>query len=75
VRRTSLPDFAFTEVTSDLGGHGAGLSDGAILSSMPGHILAVAVAEDDGVAKGNALIALEAMKMEMALTARLTAKE
>jgi acetyl/propionyl-CoA carboxylase alpha subunit len=84
VRRTSLPvvthgdeivvfeagrAFAFTEVTTDLGGHGASLSDGAILSPMPGHILAVAVAEGDGVAKGNALVVMEAMKMEMTLTA------
>ena len=49
--------------------HGAGASDGAVLSPMPGHILSVAVAEGDLVAKGAALVVMEAMKMEMSLTA------
>jgi len=48
---------------------GASVSDGAILSPMPGKIIAVAVAEGDSVAKGDALLTLEAMKMEHSLTA------
>jgi acetyl/propionyl-CoA carboxylase alpha subunit len=61
--------FAFTEVTADPGAEGAGAGDGAIRSPMPGHILAVAVAEGDAVAKGAALVVMEAMKMEMTLSA------
>ena len=60
--------FAFTEVTTDTGGQGA-VSDGAVISPMPGHILSVAVAEGDAVTKGTALVVMEAMKMEMTLTA------
>jgi acetyl/propionyl-CoA carboxylase alpha subunit len=61
--------FAFTEVTADAGAYGAGASDGAVRSPMPGHILSVAVAEGDIVAKGAPLVVMEAMKMEMTLTA------
>ncbi|KEY97521.1 methylcrotonoyl-CoA carboxylase, partial [Sphingomonas sp. BHC-A] len=48
---------------------GAAASDGAILSPMPGRIIAVAVAKGDRVAKGQKLVTLEAMKMEHGLTA------
>jgi 3-methylcrotonyl-CoA carboxylase alpha subunit len=61
--------FAFTEVNTDTGSHGADTVDGAVLSPMPGHILAVAVAEGDLVAKGAALVVMEAMKMELTLSA------
>jgi len=61
--------FSFTEVTTDASGHGAGVSDGAVLSPMPGHILSVAVAEGDAVVKGAPLVVMEAMKMEMTLAA------
>ena len=44
-------------------------ADGAILSPMPGRIIAVAVAAGDAVAKGQKLVTLEAMKMEHSLTA------
>ncbi|MES3083917.1 acetyl/propionyl/methylcrotonyl-CoA carboxylase subunit alpha [Sphingomonas faeni] len=51
-------------------GAGAGLAaDGAILSPMPGRIIAVDVAAGDTVAKGQKLVTLEAMKMEHSLTA------
>ena len=43
--------------------------DGAILSPMPGRIIAVAVAAGDVVAKGQTLVTLEAMKMEHSLVA------
>ncbi|MGZ8369570.1 MAG: ATP-binding protein [Caulobacteraceae bacterium] len=44
-------------------------SDGAILSPMPGKIVAVAVEAGAKVAKGAPLVTLEAMKMEHALAA------
>ncbi len=43
--------------------------DGAILSPMPGRIVAAPVAVGDAVVKGQALVTLEAMKMEHVLTA------
>ena len=49
-------------------GHSAA-SDGAILSPMPGRIIAVEVAVGDRVIKGQKLVTLEAMKMEHSLTA------
>ena len=51
------------------GGVGGGASDGAILSPMPGRIIAVDVAAGDRVIKGQKLLTLEAMKMEHSLTA------
>ncbi|MDR7154157.1 3-methylcrotonyl-CoA carboxylase alpha subunit [Sphingobium xenophagum] len=48
---------------------GAVASDGAILSPMPGRIIAVAVAAGDAVIKGQKLLTLEAMKMEHSLIA------
>ncbi len=44
-------------------------SSGAILSPMPGRIIAVEVATGDTVTKGQKLLTLEAMKMEHSLTA------
>ncbi|MDB5712096.1 MAG: methylcrotonoyl-CoA carboxylase [Sphingomonas bacterium] len=44
-------------------------ADGAILSPMPGRIIAVEVAAGDSVTKGQKLVTLEAMKMEHSLTA------
>ncbi|RUN78234.1 acetyl/propionyl/methylcrotonyl-CoA carboxylase subunit alpha [Sphingomonas sp. TF3] len=48
---------------------GASAADGAILSPMPGRIIAVEVAAGDTVTKGQKLVTLEAMKMEHSLTA------
>ena len=48
--------------------HGAG-GDGAVLSPMPGKVVAVSVALGDKVTRGQPLLTLEAMKMEHALTA------
>ncbi|WP_279483003.1 biotin carboxylase N-terminal domain-containing protein [Aureimonas sp. SK2] len=53
--------------TERAGGESEG--DGAILSPMPGTIIAVNVAEGQAVAKGETLMVLEAMKMEQALLA------
>ncbi len=55
------------EETRGSGTHSA--ADGAILSPMPGKIIAVAVAAGDAVVQGQKLLVLEAMKMEHALTA------
>jgi len=44
-------------------------SDGAILSPMPGKIIALDISEGDSVTKGQKLLTLEAMKMEHSLTA------
>jgi 3-methylcrotonyl-CoA carboxylase alpha subunit len=51
------------------GSHGGHGGDGAILSPMPGKIIAVEVAAGDTVTKGQKLLTLEAMKMEHTLTA------
>jgi len=51
------------------GGAGAGASDGAILSPMPGRIIAVAVMAGDKVTKGQKIVTVEAMKMEHSLVA------
>ena len=47
----------------------AGGGDGAIVSPMPGKVVTVSVSVGDKVAKGQAILTLEAMKMEHALTA------
>ncbi|MDB5715332.1 MAG: acetyl/propionyl/methylcrotonyl-CoA carboxylase subunit alpha [Sphingomonadales bacterium] len=51
------------------GSHAGTVSDGSILSPMPGRVIAVEVAEGDTVTKGQSLLTLEAMKMEHTLTA------
>jgi 3-methylcrotonyl-CoA carboxylase alpha subunit len=51
------------------GNAAGGAGDGAILSPMPGRIIAVEVAAGDSVVKGQKLVTLEAMKMEHSLTA------
>jgi propionyl-CoA carboxylase alpha chain/3-methylcrotonyl-CoA carboxylase alpha subunit len=48
--------------------HGGG-GDGAVRAPMPGKVVAVSVSVGDKVARGQALLTLEAMKMEHALTA------
>ncbi|MDR6145446.1 3-methylcrotonyl-CoA carboxylase alpha subunit [Sphingomonas sp. SORGH_AS870] len=60
--------WSFTRWRADgLAAGGAG--DGAILSPMPGRIIAVAVTEGQTVGVGQPLVTLEAMKMEHVLTA------
>ncbi|WP_242096233.1 biotin carboxylase N-terminal domain-containing protein [Sphingomonas sp. CROZ-RG-20F-R02-07] len=48
---------------------GGAAADGAIVSPMPGRIIAVGVHEGEAVAKGRTLLTLEAMKMEHSLVA------
>jgi 3-methylcrotonyl-CoA carboxylase alpha subunit len=51
------------------GAVGGGASDGALISPMPGKIIAVEVRQGDSIAKGQKLVTLEAMKMEHSLVA------
>ncbi len=51
------------------GGAGAVAEDGAIISPMPGKIIALEVKAGDMVVKGQKLLTLEAMKMEHSLVA------
>jgi len=48
---------------------GGGDGDGAILSPMPGRVIAVLVTAGQAVTKGERMLVLEAMKMEQALLA------
>ena len=50
-------------------GAGAVTADGAIISPMPGKIIALEVAAGEAVTKGQKLLTLEAMKMEHSLVA------
>ncbi|MBA2932649.1 acetyl/propionyl/methylcrotonyl-CoA carboxylase subunit alpha [Sphingomonas sp. CGMCC 1.13654] len=61
---------AFLVGPSRASGTGGGdAADGAILSPMPGRIIAVAVQAGQAVSKGQKLLTLEAMKMEHSLVA------
>jgi 3-methylcrotonyl-CoA carboxylase alpha subunit len=55
------------QATLEIGGESSG--DGSIRSPMPGKIVAVLVAQGDRVERGQALLQLEAMKMEHTLKA------
>ncbi len=63
--------FRFTEIdrlaAESVAGEASGL--GAVRSPMPGSVIAVAVAPGDVVGEGQALVTVEAMKMEHTLTA------
>jgi 3-methylcrotonyl-CoA carboxylase alpha subunit len=62
--------FAFGLPSADtFAAGGAASADGAIVSPMPGKIIALAVNRGDQVAKGQKLLTLEAMKMEHSLAA------
>jgi 3-methylcrotonyl-CoA carboxylase alpha subunit len=60
--------WTFGPPRADRSGSGA-VSDGMILSPMPGRVIAVDVALGDKVKKGQRLVVIEAMKMEQALVA------
>jgi len=60
--------FALPSSTMAAGG-GAAAADGALISPMPGKVIAVEVRQGDKVAKGQKLLTLEAMKMEHSLVA------
>ena len=61
--------WSFGLARADHAAGGAAASDGAILSPMPGRIIAVHAAQGDHVKKGQKLLVLEAMKMEQQLLA------
>jgi 3-methylcrotonyl-CoA carboxylase alpha subunit len=65
--------FMFTETRAE-GAAGGATGDGAIISPMPGKIIALEVAAGDAVSKGQKLLTLEAMKMEHSLTAPFDGK-
>ncbi|MEA3031952.1 MAG: 3-methylcrotonyl-CoA carboxylase alpha subunit [Sphingomonadales bacterium] len=50
-------------------GGAGGAGDGAIISPMPGKLIAVEVKQGDSVTRGQRLVTLEAMKMEHSLAA------
>ncbi|WP_281823212.1 acetyl/propionyl/methylcrotonyl-CoA carboxylase subunit alpha [Sphingobium sp. BS19] len=58
--------YSFDEVRGTAEG---AASDGAIISPMPGRIIALLVSEGEAVTKGQKLLTLEAMKMEHSLVA------
>jgi 3-methylcrotonyl-CoA carboxylase alpha subunit len=60
--------FLFTRAKAS-GAAGAAAGDGAIVSPMPGKLIAVEVRQGDAVSKGQKLVTLEAMKMEHSLVA------
>ncbi len=66
--------YAFTLDTGERAEGEAAAGDGAVLSPMPGKIVAVHVKLNAKVTKGDALLVLEAMKMEHALTAPFDGK-
>ncbi len=53
---------------------GGAAADGALVSPMPGRVIAVEVRQGDTVAKGQKLVTLEAMKMEHSLSAPFDGK-
>jgi propionyl-CoA carboxylase alpha chain/3-methylcrotonyl-CoA carboxylase alpha subunit len=58
----------------EYGAQAADASDGALTSPMPGRIVSVGAEAGARVAKGQAIVTLEAMKMEHALTAPFDGK-
>ncbi|HWH17597.1 MAG TPA: acetyl/propionyl/methylcrotonyl-CoA carboxylase subunit alpha [Allosphingosinicella sp.] len=61
--------FAFAMPGTGGGAAGGAASDGALISPMPGRVIAVEVRQGDKVTKGQKLVILEAMKMEHSLAA------
>jgi 3-methylcrotonyl-CoA carboxylase alpha subunit len=61
--------FGFALPGAGGGAAGGAAADGVILSPMPGRVIALDVGQGDRVAKGQKLVALEAMKMEHSLAA------
>jgi biotin carboxyl carrier protein len=49
--------------------HDNGAAGGSLEAAMPGQVVAVAVREGDEVTRGQTLVVLEAMKMELRITA------
>jgi propionyl-CoA carboxylase alpha chain/3-methylcrotonyl-CoA carboxylase alpha subunit len=65
---------AFRWPEAQVGVAGVAASDGLLISPMPGRIVSVGAEEGQRVKKGQAIVTLEAMKMEHALTAPFDGK-
>jgi 3-methylcrotonyl-CoA carboxylase alpha subunit len=61
--------FRFARTVASGSGAASSSGDGAIISPMPGRIIAVEIRSGDSVTKGQKLLTLEAMKMEHSLAA------
>ncbi len=61
--------FAFTKPSTTASAAGGGISNGQLLSPMPGRIVSVGAEAGAKVTKGQAVVTMEAMKMEHALVA------
>jgi 3-methylcrotonyl-CoA carboxylase alpha subunit len=66
--------FAFSLTSSHTADAGGAGGSGSIVSPMPGKVISVKVKAGDTVTKGQALLILEAMKMEHTLTAPFDGK-
>jgi acetyl/propionyl-CoA carboxylase alpha subunit len=66
--------YEFTLDTGEVEGGELAAGDGAILSPMPGKIVSVAAKAGAKLKKGDAILVLEAMKMEHTLTAPFDGK-
>ena len=66
--------YEFTLDTGERAEGEAAVGDGAIIAPMPGKIVSVSVKAGSSVKKGDALLVLEAMKMEHTLTAPFDGK-
>jgi acetyl/propionyl-CoA carboxylase alpha subunit len=66
--------YEFTLDTGEAEGGELAAGDGAILSPMPGKIVSVAAKAGAKLKKGDAIMVLEAMKMEHTLTAPFDGK-
>jgi acetyl/propionyl-CoA carboxylase alpha subunit len=63
--------WAFERVDDAHGGAAGGAGSGSVVAPMPGKVVKVLVAVGDTVAAGQALVVVEAMKMETTLTAEI----
>jgi acetyl/propionyl-CoA carboxylase alpha subunit len=66
--------FVFRDHPPSADGDGGAAGDGAIRAPMPGKVTQLSVKPGDAVTKGQALLTLEAMKMEHALSAPFDGK-
>jgi 3-methylcrotonyl-CoA carboxylase alpha subunit len=67
--RTDADTYRFTLPDAEVGAAEGGASSGILRAVMPGAVRVVHVAAGQTVARGDALVVTEAMKMEMTLTA------
>src|SRR5262249_17437859 len=63
--------WTFERVDDAQGGAGGGAGSGSVVAPMPGKVVKVLVAVGDAVTAGQALVVVEAMKMETTLAAEI----